>query len=91
MDIPVTDVELDHAVYTGAELNLLVVGLVPIYEEHTARLERGYTLAVWETMDVMEKAMVIAQRRMRIALENIQAEAEIRQAQRNANRVRGRK
>lgn len=55
---------------------------MPVYEEHTARLERGYGLDAWQTMDPFEKAMIIAQRRIQIALENLQAEAQIKAAKR---------
>lgn len=83
---PVTKVELSHAVYTGTELKALGAGLVPLYEEHTARLESHYSLVEWQSLDVMERALVIAQRRIKISLENIQAEAQIQQAKRNSRK-----
>ena len=81
-----TRVELDHAVSAGVELKALGADMVPLYEEHEARLERGISLADWGGMDVMERALVVAQRRIRIALENIQAEAQIQHAKRNARK-----
>jgi len=86
ISVPVTRVELEHAVSSGAELKVIGADMVPLYEEHTARLEIGCNLKQWEEMDVTEKALVIAQRRIKIALENIQAEAQIRQAKRNSGR-----
>lgn len=52
-------------------------GLVPIYEEHEARLERGIEVRAWMEMDETEKALIIAARRTHIAIRNLQAEAEI--------------
>lgn len=60
--------------------------MVPIHEEQEARLERGIRLEEWGWMPMMEKAMLIAHRRIRIALANIQAEAEIRHAERSSKR-----
>lgn len=60
--------------------------MVPIYEEHSARLEANIRLAEWQEMDVIEKALIIAQRRNRVALENLQAEAQIKAAQRRSKR-----
>jgi len=80
----VTEIELDHAVASGAELRMLGAGLVPLYEEHTARLERDIDLDRWQVMDPIEKALIIAQRRIRLALENLQAEAQIKAAKRKS-------
>jgi len=80
--VPVTEIELDHAVASGAQLRLLGENLVPLYEEHTARLEAGLDLDRWQMLDPFEKALIIAQRRIRLALENLQAEAQIKAAKR---------
>lgn len=60
--------------------------MVPVHEEHEARLERGISLEVWGTMPYMEKALLIANRRVRNAIANISTEAEIKQAERKARR-----
>lgn len=86
ISVPVTRVELDNAVNPGVQMKAMGAEMVPIYEEHTARLEAGYKLDDWTTLDMMEKALVIAQRRSRIALENIQSDAQIKHAKRNAGR-----
>lgn len=62
--------------------------MVPVHEEHEARLERGIGLEAWGKMPLMEKAMIVANRRIRIAIANIHTEAEIAQAERNAKRTR---
>ena len=86
LTIPVTDVELDHAVNPHVELRVLGQAMVPIFEEHSARLDAGLRIAEWEGMDGWEKALVVAQRRMKNALENIQSEAQIEAARRHAGR-----
>ena len=86
IDLPVTAVELEYAVYSGAKLKILAEGMVPVFEEHEARLERGIGLEAWGAMPLHEKAMLIALRRTNIALQNLQNEAEIRDAERKAKR-----
>jgi len=67
-------------------LKALAGGLVPIHEEHEARLERNINLQDWASMDVYEKALIVANRRIRIAIQNQQAEAEVRDAKRKSRR-----
>jgi len=67
-------------------LKALAGGLVPIHEEHEARLERSINLQDWASMDVYEKALIVANRRIRIAIQNQQAEAEVRDAKRKSRR-----
>lgn len=66
----------------GIRLRSLGIGMVPLYEEHEARLERDIDLAHWERMEADEKAFIVAMRRIRIAIGNLQTEAEIRNAER---------
>lgn len=82
--IPITHVEVENSVSAGIQLNVYCPGVVPFYEEHESRLERGINLATWAEMDPLEKALVIAMRRSRIAQQNLQADAEIRKAKSNA-------
>lgn len=86
--VRVTEIELDDAVSSGAQMRMLGVGMVPIFEEHTARLERNIRLDEWETMDPFEKALIIAQRRIQIAVDNLQAEAQIKAAKTKGARKR---
>lgn len=88
--IPITQVEIENSVSAGIQLNVYCPGVVPFYEEHEARLERGIGLSAWAEMDPLEKALVIAMRRSRIAQQNLQADAEIRNAKRNAKTGRTR-
>ena len=82
----VTRVELSHSVSAGIMWGAIGSDMVPIYEEHQARLERNYSIAAWYELEAMERAMVIAIRRIDNAARNLQSEAEIADAKRNANK-----
>lgn len=79
---------MEHGTSAGVRLRALGKGLVPVFEEHEARLERGYSLEEWSAMAEMEKALVIAARRTHIAIQNLQTEAEIKKAEQEAKRKR---
>ena len=79
----VTKAQLSHTVNAGIRWGALGADMVPIFEEQSARLEKNYTLETWGALDPMEKAILIAQRRINISIQNLQAEAEMRAAKRN--------
>lgn len=79
---------MEHGINAGIMVRSLANGIVPIYEEHEARLERGIGIDDWMRMDEREKALLIASRRIHLAIHNLQEEAQIRQAQREAKRRR---
>lgn len=80
-----TQVELENGVSSGVQFNTLGPGMVPIAEEHEARLERNISVQQWCEMDSWERALVIAVRRVGIAKQNLQADAEIKRARRDAH------
>lgn len=82
-----TEVELDHAIYSGAQLKRLTEGMVPLQEEHEARLERNLGLSEWAAMPRLDKAFIIAVRRNHFALQNIQSDVETTQAEVRAKRM----
>jgi hypothetical protein len=88
IESPVTEIQLEHGVSAGIHLRVLAEGLIPLYEEHEARLERGIRLKEWEEMDYIEKALIVAQRRIRNAAQNLQSEAEIKAMERKTRRKR---
>ena len=61
--------------------------MVPVQEEHEARLERNIGLDDWGRMVMMEKALIIANRRIRIAIQNLNNEAEIKKMERESKRT----
>ena len=84
MDESVTRIELDNGISAGIRLGSLGADMVPTFEEHSARLERGISVKDWYAMEPMERAFVVAIRRIENAMKNHQAEAEIKHAKRNA-------
>jgi len=52
--------------------------MVPIFEEHMAREEKKLTMKEWYALEPMERAIIIAVRRISNAAKNHQAEAEIK-------------
>ena len=77
-----THVELDNAISAGVQWGSIGAGMVSTFEENSARLERNHTLEAWAKLDRMEKAMIIAVRRIGNAMQNLQTEAEIRASKR---------
>ena len=86
----ITRIELENYINAGVRWGALDVDMVPIFEEHAARLEKNYKLIEWYELDRMERAMIIAVRRIDIAAKNQQTEAEIKKAQMDAKKT-GRK
>lgn len=88
IEVPVTQIEIEHGVNAGIHLSVMAEGMVPIHEEHEARLERGIGLRMWEEMHYLEKALIVAHRRIRIAVKNLQSDAEINVMERKARKGR---
>lgn len=82
----VSQIELQHGIGSGVRLASFSNGVVPIYEEHLARLERGLDLKSWSDMPETEKALIVAVRRITIAIANLQGEAEIQDSERRSKR-----
>jgi len=83
---PISRIELEHGVSSGVSLRSYGKGMIPIYEEHVTRIERGIGLMAWSEMEEMEKALIVASRRIRIAMQNLQEEAQIKKADRAKRR-----
>ena len=73
----VTRLETD-GVSAGIRWGALGVEMVPIFEETTVRIDQRYTTGEWAQLDPMEKAIMVAQKRISNAIQNIQSEAEMR-------------
>lgn len=82
----VTRFESENAISAGVMWGSLGNGFVPLFEEHSARMERNYTIAQWYELDRMERALVVAMRRIDIATKNLQSDAEIRKAKQDAKK-----
>jgi hypothetical protein len=86
IDESVTKVEIEDGVNAGIRWRSLGTNMVPIFEEHSSRIERNISLGDWMTMDVMDRAMIIAIRRIDIASKNHQAEAESKKIKNESRR-----
>lgn len=87
----VTRIELDNGINAGIYWRSLGEGMVPIFEEHLARLERNIRLDEWWKLEPMERAMIVAVRRVDNATKNLQTEAEIRASKRNMKSIKGKR
>ena len=76
----ITRLELDNGISAGIHWRALGADMVPIYEEHSARMERNIDINQWYAMEPMDRAMIVAVRRIDVASKNHQTEAEIRAA-----------
>lgn len=74
----ITRVETEDGVSAGIRWRSFGEGMVPIFEEHLARSEKKYTLEEWYALDLMDRAMTVAIRRIDNASKNHQAQAEIK-------------
>lgn len=82
----ITRIELDHGISAGIRWGAIGADMVPTFEEHATRLESRYEIEKWYALDPMERAIIVAVRRIDIAAKNQQSEAEIRESKRNAKR-----
>ena len=80
----VTEVELDHGVNAGISLNIYGLNLIPVYEEHLARVENRYTMEEWDNLPYLDRVFFVALRRVANAYKNVQSEAEIAEGERKS-------
>lgn len=85
---PVTRVELNEAINAGIMWGRIGNDMVPIFEEHSTRIERGRSVEEWYALPRMERAMMIAVRRINVSMQNLNAEAEIEAARRKSSSAR---
>ena len=78
----VTEVELDHGVSAGIGLRSFGNGMVSVFEEQDVRIDNKMSLAEWDELPYMERVIIIAANRVKRAMKNLQAEAEIRESKR---------
>jgi len=58
----------------GITVTSSLPGLVPQYEEHSARLNAGYTLPQWRDLNWIDRAIEVATFRIKNKIESIQNE-----------------
>lgn len=84
--VNVTEIELKYGVSAGISLRSLGEDFIPFFEEHEARAERGYEIDDWYRLTPMERALVVAQHKIGIAMKNLQADAEIERSRREVEK-----
>ena len=82
----VTRIELNETVSAGIRWRSLGTDMVPIFEEHTARMERGYSIEAWYSLNPMERAIAVAQKRLENSMKNLQGEAEAKHAKKQSQK-----
>jgi len=90
IDEKLTHIELDNQVSANIRWRSLGADMVPIFEEHSVRLERNYGIEAWYALSPMERAIMVAQRRIDNAMKNHQTEAEARQMKKSQKGMRKR-
>jgi hypothetical protein len=85
-DESVIRIEPADAVSAGIRWGAIGAEMVPLFEEHSERIRRRYSLNEWAQLDPLEKAMMIAIRRIDTSMRNLQAEAETRAAKAKAKK-----
>lgn len=86
VDVNLSGVELDETINAGVRLKKLGEDMVPFFEEHTARLERGHSLESWYVLQPMERALIVAQRRLDHAMKAHQNQAEAKRMKQQAKK-----
>lgn len=71
----------------GILLRSLSETTIPPYYEHLARIKAGKSLQDWQDMSRWDKALTVAIMQIDNAVQGHQAEAEIKQAKRNASKA----
>lgn len=82
----ITRIELEHGISAGIRMGSLGSDMVPLFDEHAARLSQKMSMNEWYAMDRMERAVVVAVWRIDQAMRNHQAEAEIAQSKRSMHK-----
>jgi len=82
----VTEIELDHGISAGIRLRSIGNGMIPVFEEQEVRISNNLTLLQWDEIPYMERAMMVAVKRVRRSIDNLQSEAEIRESERKAKK-----
>ena len=62
---PILEIAPSHTISLGIGYQVLIPGIVPLFEEHDTRSQAGYTLHEWEDLDPLERAFEVAYRRLK--------------------------
>lgn len=85
-NVNVIDIQPDNLINSGIMWGSMGSDYVPLYEEHSIRLKKNFTMDKWYELPEMERAMIIAVERIEIASRNINEDAQIKAAKQNAKK-----
>ena len=92
---PILGVLPKETIDVGIRYRSHFLGLVPQWEVEDARIELGFRLHEWHSLDRMERAIIIARYRIKHAIKNhaeeAMQEAAERKAKQNVGNQRGRR
>lgn len=80
IEYSVENIEPENGISTGIMWKSYGTGLVPIFEEHSVRIEKNISVEAWLAMSGKERAFIIAAKRIQRSIDNQQVEAESRKA-----------
>lgn len=75
--IDLINIPISSGISAGIRLRPMMIGLVPIYEEHAARKSENYNLQQWADLPRFDRALTVAMYRTERAVEAHQSEAEM--------------
>ena len=72
---PIQGIEPLEAISTGISSIIRIPGIIHVFEEHSARINAGYTLDRWEALVYGDRVFEVALNRMRDIIELHKADA----------------
>ena len=72
---PIQKIEPSEVISTGISSYIRIPGIVHVFDEHSARINAGYTLKEWDALDYGDRVFEVALNRMRDIIELHKADA----------------
>ena len=88
--VPIQEAHLKHSVPTGITYEVMVPGVVPFYEECEAAQWGHFNMRAWTDLEVEEKALIVAQKRLARQIELHAEDAVARAAEKKMEKEHGR-
>lgn len=79
---PIQTIEPLEAISTGISSVIRIPGIVHVFEEHSARINAGYTLDKWDALIYGDRVFEVAHNRMRDIIEMHKADAMVLETKR---------
>jgi hypothetical protein len=83
----ITDIPISGKDMLGIGVKQIPIpGMISRYEEHTVRIEVGYTIPEWYNLDPKDRALEVAVSRIKHSIEYQKSKAQQREAESNSKR-----